>query len=115
MVHSFLPDAGTDQNYVAAAGMALQAITNVRAKVYRAKKSIQQFRLMRGKPCAVKVELKGEDMWEFLGKCVEVVMPRVKEWDGVGARNGDGSGDFTWKFGSEAVGMFPEIEVNYDA
>lgn len=115
VVHSFLRGAGTDVNYIAVAGMVVQAITNVRASVFRAKRNIADFHLVKGKPCAVGVELKGEDMWDFLGKCVEVVMPRVKEWSGVSGGSGDGNGDLGFGFGPDVVGMFPEVEVNYDA
>jgi len=95
--------------------MVLQAITNVRATVYEAKKSIANFNLKEGKPCAVGVELRGEDMYCFLSKVVEVVMPKIKEFKGVSGASGTGSGDIGWGFGPDAVGNFPEVEVNYDA
>lgn len=95
--------------------MVLQAITNVRAQVFEAKHTIANFNLRKGRSCAVGVELRGEDMWCFLAKVVEVVMPKIKEWNGVGGVSGDGSGDIGWGFGPEVVGSFPEVEVNYDA
>ena len=114
-MHSFLRDAGVDQNVVAVACMILQSITGVRARVYRAKHNINNFNLVKGRPCSVGVELRGEDMWAFLSKVVEVVMPRIKEYKGVKGESGDGSGDIGWGFGGEVVGGFPEVEVNYDA
>ena len=114
-MHSFLREAGANQDFVSVAGMVVQAITNVRASVFRARHNINNFNLVKGRPCAVGVELRGEDMYEFLGKVVEVVMPRVKEWGGVSGGSGDGSGGVGWGFGPEVVGMFPEVEVNYDA
>ena len=114
-MHSFLRKACVDANHVAVGGMVVQAITNVRATVFRAKRTIANFNLVKGKPCALKVELRGEDMWEFLGKCVEVVMPRMKEWNGVSGGSGDGNGHVTFRFAPEVVGSFPEVEVNYDA
>ncbi len=114
-VHSFLKDAGVDMQYLHVAGMVIQAITNARAKVFRAKHSIANFNLRKGNPCAVGVELRGEDMYHFLAKVVEVVMPRIKEYKGVSGSSGDSSGDIGWGFSPEIVGAFPEVEINYDA
>ncbi|KAL9636702.1 MAG: hypothetical protein Q9164_002663, partial [Protoblastenia rupestris] len=115
VVHAFLKEAGRDQNRIPVAGMVVQAITGVRATVYRAKHNIAAFDLRLGKPCAVGVELRGEEMYDFLGKVVEVVMPKIKDYEGVMGKSGDGSGDIGWGFGPEVVGGFPEVEVNYDA
>lgn len=95
--------------------MILQAITNVRATVFRAKHDIGDFGLRKGKPCSVGVELRGEDMYNFLAKVTEVVMPRIKEYKGVSGTSGDSSGDIAWGFAADTVGTFPEVEINYDA
>ncbi len=113
-MHSFVREAGKDPAALQVAGMALQAITNVRCTVYRAKRSIASFNLREGRPMAVKSELRGEDMWCFLSKLVDVVMPRIKEYKGVSGRSGDGNGNLAFGFPADVVGMFPEIEVNYD-
>jgi len=114
-VHAFLKDAGKDQHVIHVAGMVMQAITNTRATIFRAKHNINDFNLRKGKPCAVGVELRGEEMYNFLGKVVEVVMPGIKEWKGVDGKSGDGSGNIGWKFDRGVVGQFPEVELNYDA
>ncbi len=61
------------------------------------------------------MELRGQEMYDFLGKVVDIVMPRVKEWPGVSGGSGDGNGCIGFGFTPEAVAVFPEIEVNYDA
>lgn len=114
-MHSFLKEAGSEAAHLQVAGMIMQAITNVRATVFRAKHTIANFNLRKGNPCSVGVELRGEDMYNFLAKVTEVVMPRIKEYKGVRGKSGDSSGDIAWRFGSETVGTFPEIEINYDA
>lgn len=95
--------------------MVLQAITNVRGEIFEARKSIVQFGQRKGKNMSVKCELFGEDMWDFLAKVVETVMPRVKEWKGVSGGSGDGNGNLGWGFTGEVVGGMEEIGVNYDA
>lgn len=114
-MHSFLREAGNDSAYLQVAGMIVQAITNVRATVFTAKHTIANFNLRKGNPCSVGVELRGEDMYYFLAKVVEVVMPRIKDYKGVKGSSGDGSGDLAWGFGPDVVGGFPEVEINYDA
>lgn len=64
---------------------------------------------------AVKAELRGENMYCFLSKVVDVVMPRIKEYKGVSGGSGDGSGNLAFGLQSSAVGAFPEVEVNYDS
>ena len=54
-------------------------------------------------------------MYNFLAKVVEVVMPRIKDYQGVSGQSGDNSGNIAWAFGPDTVGTFPEVEVNYDA
>lgn len=95
--------------------MVLQAITNVRCTVHNARQSIASFKLRKGKAAAVGCELTGEDAWHFLNKVVELVMPRIKDYKGISGGSGDGSGNLAFGFGKEIVGMFPEVEVNYDA
>lgn len=99
--------------------MALQAITGVRAVVHNAKKTIPEMRGHRpqrqGKPISLSVDLEDEAMYDFLAKVVEVVLPGIKDWRGVGGNSGDGSGNLAFTLDREVVGAFPEIEINYDA
>ena len=64
---------------------------------------------------SVTADLKGEEMYHFLGKLITVVLPRIKDWRGVRATTGDSSGNLSFGLEPDAVAMFPEIEVNYDA
>ncbi|KAL8710968.1 MAG: hypothetical protein Q9220_004567 [cf. Caloplaca sp. 1 TL-2023] len=115
-VHHVIRDPDKrDSSYLHVAGMILQAVTNVRATVCKARHSIANFKLMKEKTSmAVKAELKGEDMYYFLSKVVDVVMPRIKEYKGVSGGSGDGSGNLAFGLMPSAVGMFPEVEINYD-
>lgn len=114
-VHTFVRDAVAGSAPLHVAGMVLQAITNVRCEVFSAKRTIAAFGLREGKAMGLGCELRGEDMWCFLSKVVEVVMPRIKEYKGVRGRSGDGNGNIGWGFSPTVVGMFPEIDINYDS
>jgi large subunit ribosomal protein L5 len=115
-VHSFVRGAvHTGSSFIHVAGMALQAITNVRVVTHKSKHPEQGWSLVKGKTVAATATLKGEDMYDFLGKLVNIVMPRIKDWKGVRATTGDNSGNLSFGLEPEVVGGFPEIEVNYDS
>ena len=96
------------------AGMVVQAITHVRATAFKGKNSVVQWHHKKGKYCAVNAHMKGEDMYHFLSKCIDIVLPRIKDWKGVKGSSGDSSGNISFGIDSEAMRTFPEIEVNYD-
>ena len=95
--------------------MAVQAISNVRVVTFKSRTSVPPWGLIPGRQTtAVKAELYGENMNHFLGKLIDVVMPKIKDWRGINATSGDSSGNVTFGLDPEYVAMFPEIEVNYD-
>lgn len=114
-VHSFAAGAGKDSTPLHVAGMAIQAITGVRCTPHKMKRSIIGFGMTKGRFVAVKSELFRETMWDFLAKCVDIVMPRIKDWQGIPGTSGDASGNISFGLGPEEVAFFPEIEFNYDA
>ncbi|KAI9687467.1 MAG: hypothetical protein M1822_002077 [Bathelium mastoideum] len=104
-----------DEAPIQTARMVLQQITGVKTVSHRAKVSVARWGLKQGRQVSVTAELAGEGMWEFVGKVVDVVMPRVKDWKGVKGSSGDGSGNVAWGLGPAEVGLFPEVESNFDA
>ena len=113
-VHTMVKGAATDSAYLHTAGMVLQAITSVRATAIRLKKPIASFGVRAKKYAAVKCELRGEDMYHFLSRCVDVVLPRIKDFQGIKGSSGDNSGNLTFGLEPDGVRLFPEVEVNYD-
>jgi large subunit ribosomal protein L5 len=114
-VHSMSSEAGGgDSEYLHVMGMVIQNITNVRVTTHASKTNVQQWGLKKGKFASVTAELRGEDMYHFLSKVVDLVMPRIKDWRGVEGSSGDGTGNLSFGFESEVVALFPEVEVNYD-
>ncbi len=107
-------NAKDDSAHLHIAGMIVQAMTGVRVVTHATRKHIAQWGLKPNKHVSVTAEVRGEAMYHFLGKCVDVVLPRIKDWKGVKGSSGDSSGNISFGLTPEAVALFPEIEVNYD-
>ena len=88
----------------------LTLITGQKPVVTRAKKSIAGFKLREGQAIGCKVTLRGERMYEFLDKLVNVSLPRVRDFRGVSNNSFDGRGNYT--LGIKEQLIFPEI--NFD-
>jgi len=93
----------------AAAG-DLATITGQRPVVTKSKKAISNFRLRIGMPIGLKVTLRGERMWHFLEKVLTVVLPRIRDFQGLSDRGFDGRGNYTLGLREQLV--FPEIEYD---
>lgn len=88
----------------------LQLISGQKPVVTRAKKSIAGFKLREGMPIGAKVTLRGERMYHFLDKLMNVSLPRVRDFRGVSAKAFDGRGNYT--LGIKEQLIFPEIEYD---
>ncbi|MBA4495900.1 50S ribosomal protein L5 [Paenactinomyces guangxiensis] len=88
----------------------LTLISGQKPVVTRAKKSIAGFKLREGMPIGVKVTLRGERMYHFLDKLINVALPRVRDFRGVSPKSFDGRGNYT--LGLKEQLIFPEI--SYD-
>ena len=88
----------------------LTTITGQRPVVTKAKKSIANFKLREGRTIGAKVTLRGDRMWAFLDRVVNVALPRVRDFRGISPDAFDGRGNYT--LGLQEQLIFPEI--NYD-
>ncbi len=88
----------------------LQQISGQKPVITKAKKSIANFKLREGMAIGTKVTLRGERMYEFLDKLVNISLPRVRDFHGVSATAFDGRGNYT--LGVREQLIFPEI--NFD-
>ena len=88
----------------------LTLITGQKPVVTRAKKSIAGFKLREGQAIGCKVTLRGERMYEFLDKLVNVSLPRVRDFRGVSNNSFDGRGNYT--LGVKEQLIFPEIDFD---
>jgi large subunit ribosomal protein L5 len=87
----------------------LAQIAGQKPVVTRAKKSIASFKLRAGVPIGTMVTLRGEKMYEFLDRLINIALPRVRDFRGVPTRSFDGRGNYT--IGIRDHFIFPEIDV----
>ena len=88
----------------------LMQITGQRPVMCRAKKSIANFKLREGMNIGAKVTLRGERMYEFMDKLMNVALPRVRDFHGVSVKAFDGRGNYA--LGIREQLLFPEIEYD---
>jgi large subunit ribosomal protein L5 len=88
----------------------LTLITGQKPIVTKARQSIANFKLREGRSIGVKVTLRGERMWSFLDRLMNVALPRVRDFRGVSADAFDGRGNYTLGLREQLV--FPEIEYD---
>lgn len=85
-------------------------ITGQRPVVTKARKSIAAFKLREGRSIGVKVTLRGERMWAFLDRLMNVALPRTRDFRGVSPTGFDGRGNYT--LGIREQILFPEIQYD---
>lgn len=88
----------------------IAAITGQKPVVTKAKKSIATFKIRTGMPIGCKVTLRGERMWDFYDKLVNVALPRVRDFRGVSPKAFDGRGNYA--LGLKEQLIFPEIDYD---
>ncbi|KRL65311.1 ribosomal protein L5 [Lentilactobacillus diolivorans DSM 14421] len=103
-------DAVTNAKNLDEAVSELALISGQKPLVTKAKKSIAGFRLREGMSIGAKVTLRGDRMYDFLDKLINVSLPRVRDFHGVSARAFDGRGNYT--LGVREQLIFPEIDYD---
>ena len=93
-----------------AAVVDLTSITGQKPIVTKARKSIANFKLREGRAIGAKVTLRGDRMWSFLDRMMNIALPRVRDFRGVSADSFDGRGNYTLGLREQLV--FPEIEYD---
>lgn len=88
----------------------LTLISGQHPLITKAKKSIAGFRLREGMPIGAKVTLRGERMYDFLDKLINVSLPRVRDFHGISPKSFDGRGNYT--LGVREQLIFPEIDYD---
>jgi large subunit ribosomal protein L5 len=103
-------EALTNKKLLDAAVTDLTQITGQKAVKTRAKKSIANFKLRAGQEIGAMVTLRGNIMYEFLDRLINVALPRVKDFRGIKATGFDGHGNFSLGITEQII--FPEIDFD---
>ncbi len=108
VVNMGLGEATSNAKIVDMGADELARITGQKPVTRRAKKSIAAFKVRRGMPIGTMVTLRGERMWEFLDRLMNIALPRVRDFKGVSSNGFDGRGNYT--LGLRDQLLFPEID-----
>jgi large subunit ribosomal protein L5 len=95
VVNMGLGEATQNAKVVETGADELAKITGQKAAVRRAKKSIAQFKVRQGMPIGAMVTLRGDRMYEFLDRLMNIALPRVRDFRGVSPKGFDGRGNYT--------------------
>ena len=102
--------AVTDKKLIDVALEEISNITGQKAVSTKSKKAISNFKLRENMPIGVRVTLRGDKMYEFLDRLMNIAMPRVRDFKGVSNKGFDGRGNYT--LGVKEQIIFPEISID---
>ena len=88
----------------------MTAITGQKPVITKSRKSIANFKLREGMGVGCRVTLRGDQMWEFLDRLVNIALPRIRDFKGINEKSFDGRGNYT--LGIKEQIIFPEIEYD---
>ncbi len=108
VVNMGVGEARDDMKTLDQAAEDLAAITGQKPSLRRAKKAISNFRLREGLAVGCKVTLRRARMYEFLERFISVVLPRIRDFNGVSKKSFDREGNYT--LGMKEQSIFPEID-----
>ena len=103
-------EALTDKKHLESAVNDLELIAGQKAVITKAKKSVASFKLREGWPVGCKVTLRGNRMYDFIERLVNVAIPRERDFRGLNPKSFDGQGNYSMGIKEQII--FPEI--NYD-
>lgn len=110
VVNMGVGEAKENEKMLEMAAKDMETITGQHPVYTRARKSIANFKIREGMPIGCKVTLRGDRMYEFLDRLVNLALPRVRDFRGVNPNSFDGRGNYA--LGIKEQLIFPEI--NYD-
>ena len=110
VVNMGVGEARENEKLLEAAAKDMEIITGQKPVLTKAKKSIANFKIREGMPIGCKVTLRGDRMYEFLDRLVNLALPRVRDFRGVNPNSFDGRGNYA--LGIKEQLIFPEIEYD---
>ena len=100
----------TDKKHLTSAVADLESISGQKVVTTKARKSVASFKIREGYPIGCKVTLRGERMYDFIERLINIAIPRERDFRGLNPKSFDGQGNYS--FGIKEQIIFPEI--NYD-
>lgn len=110
VVNMGVGEAKENKKLLDAAVADLEMVSGQKAIVTKARKSVANFKLREGMPIGCKVTLRGERMYEFADRLINLALPRVRDFRGVSQNSFDGRGNYA--LGIKEQLIFPEIEYD---
>ena len=110
VVNMGVGEASQNSKAIEGALTDMTTITGQKPVITRARKSIANFKLRDGMAVGCRVTLRGDQMWEFLDRLVNIALPRIRDFKGVSPKSFDGRGNYT--LGLKEQIIFPEIEYD---
>jgi large subunit ribosomal protein L5 len=110
VVNMGLGEAAANAKAIDSGVKDLATITGQKPVINRARKSIATFKVRKGQPIGACVTLRGQRMYDFLSKLINIALPRIRDFRGVSPKSFDGRGNFS--VGVKEQIIFPEI--NYE-
>ena len=105
-----LGEAKDDSKVIEQASQELAKVALQRPVVTKAKKSVSNFKIRAGMPIGLMVTLRGERMWVFLEKLVNIALPRVRDFRGTNPNSFDGRGNYSMGVREQLI--FPELSFD---
>ena len=103
-------EAANDKKHLESAFQNLTVIAGQKPVITKARKSVASFKIREGWPLGCKVTLRGDKMYEFMERLINIAIPRERDFRGLNPKSFDGQGNYN--FGIKEQIIFPEI--NYD-
>ena len=110
VVNMGVGEAVADSKKIDNAAKELTLITGQKPIVIKAKKSVATFKLREGMPIGCKVTLRGDRMYEFLDRLINIALPQVRDFRGLPGKSFDGRGNYAMGLREQIV--FPEIDYD---
>lgn len=110
VVNMGVGEAAANPKLLETAASELAVITGQKPVIRKARKSIANFKLRAGQPVGCTVTLRGERMWEFFDRLVNVSLPRVRDFKGVSPKAFDGRGNYSLGIREQII--FPEVDYD---
>jgi large subunit ribosomal protein L5 len=110
VVNTSLKEAIQNPKILDAAAEELAIITGQKAQIRRARRSIANFKLREGMPLGARVTLRGDRMWFFYDRLINVAIPRIRDFRGLSPKAFDGRGNYTLGLTEQII--FPEIDYD---